>query len=165
MPIAVTCIALGLAGCGGSSSSGIRSSSGTVPTAATHEKATNREALSELKAIPPQDPPPRHLVKKDLIKGTGRVAKFGDKVTVEYVGVDYETGEQFESSSELNEPFTFKIGSRDLISGWERDMPGMRVGGRRELIIPPNLAFGSERHGRVAPNSTLIFVVDLVDIK
>jgi peptidylprolyl isomerase len=113
----------------------------------------------------PKGPPPKKLVIKDLEKGKGPEAKIGDEVTVEYVGVDYKTGKQFDASWDRGEPFTFELGVGQVIAGWEQGIEGMKVGGRRELIIPPDLAYGSEGGGSIAPNSTLIFVVDLLAIE
>jgi peptidylprolyl isomerase len=113
----------------------------------------------------PKGPPPKELVVKDLEKGKGPGAKLGDEVTVEYVGVDYKTGKQFDASWDRGEPFTFELGTGGVIAGWEQGIEGMKVGGRRELIIPPDLAYGSEGGGSIAPNSTLIFVIDMLAIE
>jgi peptidylprolyl isomerase len=113
----------------------------------------------------PKGPPPKKLVVKDLEEGKGPAAKLGDEVSVEYVGVVYKTGKQFDASWDRGEePFTFELGSGGVIAGWEQGIEGMKVGGRRELIIPPELAYGSEGGGSIPPNSTLIFVVDLLAI-
>jgi FKBP-type peptidyl-prolyl cis-trans isomerase len=112
----------------------------------------------------PSGPPPKKLVIKDLEKGKGPGAKLGDEVTVEYVGVLYSNGKQFDASWDRGEPFTFELGTGGVIQGWEQGIEGMKVGGRRELIIPPELAYGSEGGGAIPPNSTLVFVVDLLAI-
>jgi FKBP-type peptidyl-prolyl cis-trans isomerase len=113
----------------------------------------------------PKGAPPKNLVIKDLEKGKGPSAKAGDEVTVHYVGVLYKNGKQFDASWDRNEPFSFELGTGAVIAGWEQGIEGMKVGGRRELIIPPDLAYGSEGGGTIPPNSTLIFVVDLTAVE
>jgi peptidylprolyl isomerase len=108
-------------------------------------------------------PAPKRLVIKDIIKGHGPMAKNGDVLTVNYVGALYSNNKVFDSSWRRDEPFTFPLGQREVIEGWERGLAGMRVGGRRELIIPAALAYGSKGSPpTIPPNSTLIFVVDLL---
>ena len=90
----------------------------------------------------------------------------GYTVTVQYVGVDFETGEEFDSSWSRDEPFTFTIGDGDVIPGWERGVIGMKVGGERRLVIPPDLAYGREGSPpAIAPNATLVFVIDLLAVE
>jgi len=85
-------------------------------------------------------------------------------VTVQYVGVDYKTGKQFDASWDRGEPFPFTLGNSEVIPGWEQGVEGMKVGGRRELIIPPQLAYGSTGSPPlIAPNETLVFVIDLLE--
>ncbi len=97
--------------------------------------------------------------------GTGPAAKAGDRVTVQYVGVAYSTGKVFDASWSRNQPFQFALGQGQVIPGWDQGVVGMQVGGRRELIIPPNLAYGASSPGAgIAANDTLIFIVDLVKI-
>jgi peptidylprolyl isomerase len=113
----------------------------------------------------PTGRPPTHLEVSDLITGTGAVAKKGDTVTVQYVGVAYSTEQQFDASWDRNMPFTFVLGVGDVIKGWDEGVVGMRVGGRRELVIPPALGYGAESPSPAIPaNETLIFVVDLLSI-
>jgi peptidylprolyl isomerase len=108
-------------------------------------------------------PAPKRLVIREIVKGTGPKAKSGNVLTVNYVGALYSNGKVFDSSWRRNETFTFPLGRREVIEGWERGLAGMRVGGRRELIIPSVLAYGREGSPPVIPpNSTLIFVVDLL---
>ena len=112
---------------------------------------------------------PKKLVVKDIITGTGKAAKAGDLLTVNYVGVLYSNGKEFDSSwasnGKTSTPFQATIGSSgNVIPGWETGLIGMKVGGRRELIIPPSLAYGSTAEGSIPANSTLIFVVDLLKI-
>lgn len=114
---------------------------------------------------PPSGPPPSSLVTKELVKGTGAVAKAGDSVTVNYVGVLFKNGKVFNASWETGQPFTFVLGRGQVIHGWDNGVVGMKVGGRRELIIPAAEAYGSEgRPPKIPPNSPLIFVVDLLSV-
>ena len=96
----------------------------------------------------PKGAPPKKLESKEIVEGSGAEAKSGDEVTVQYVGVDYENGQEFDSSWSRNEPFTFTLGAGEVIPGWDQGVEGMKVGGRRELIIPPNLAYGEPAHRR-----------------
>ena len=86
----------------------------------------------------PKGAPPKELVINELVEGTGDEAKSGDEVTVQYVGVNYKTGKEFDSSWSRNEPFPFTLGAGEVIPGWDQGVDGMKVGGRRELIIPPS---------------------------
>ncbi|PZU39487.1 MAG: peptidylprolyl isomerase [Microbacterium sp.] len=104
---------------------------------------------------------PTELVVRDLIEGTGAEAKPGDTVTVHYVGVEYETGEEFDSSWNRGESIQFPL--RGLIQGWQDGIPGMKAGGRRELVIPPALAYGPPG-GHFLGGKTLIFVIDLIAV-
>jgi FKBP-type peptidyl-prolyl cis-trans isomerase len=112
----------------------------------------------------PSGPPPKKLEVENLKEGEGPAAKAGDKVKVQYVGVDYSTGKEFDASWDRGEPFSFTLGAGAVIEGWDKGIEGMKAGGRRELIIPPNLAYGSQQVGSIPPNSTLVFVVDLLEI-
>jgi peptidylprolyl isomerase len=113
----------------------------------------------------PEGPPPSQLQIDDIEEGDGPEATTGDQVTVQYVGVDYETGEEFDASWDRGEPFPFQLGSGEVIPGWDQGVVGMKVGGRRQLIIPPDLAYGAQgQPPDIAPNATLIFVIDLVSI-
>ncbi|MDQ2630106.1 MAG: FKBP-type peptidyl-prolyl cis-trans isomerase [Actinomycetota bacterium] len=114
----------------------------------------------------PSGAAPEELVTKDLEVGSGPAAKSGDVVTVHYVGVGYDTKKQFDASWDRGEPITFALGAGEVIPGWEQGIEGIKVGGRRELVIPPDLAYGPEGSPPViGPNETLIFVVDLEEIK
>ncbi|MCB0917295.1 MAG: FKBP-type peptidyl-prolyl cis-trans isomerase [Actinobacteria bacterium] len=110
----------------------------------------------------PSDPAPDTLVIRDIVVGDGDEAKPGDEVEVHYVGVEYETGEEFDASWNRGASIEFPL--RGLIQGWQDGIPGMRVGGRRELIIPPALAYG-ESGGHRLSGKTLIFVIDLIAVK
>ncbi|HET7295354.1 MAG TPA: FKBP-type peptidyl-prolyl cis-trans isomerase [Vicinamibacteria bacterium] len=106
---------------------------------------------------------PSNLVVEDLVVGTGAVAATGDTVTVHYVGT-LTNGQRFDSSYDRGQPFTFRLGAGQVIAGWEQGIPGMRVGGKRRLTIPPSLGYGSRPNGPIPANSTLIFEVDLLSI-
>jgi peptidylprolyl isomerase len=111
----------------------------------------------------PGGEPPADLDITDIWEGEGAVAKPGDTVQVHYVGVAYSTGEEFDASWNRGEPLEFQLGTGRVIAGWDQGVEGMRVGGRRQLIIPPDLAYGDRGAGRaIAPGETLIFVCDLV---
>lgn len=105
---------------------------------------------------------PDVLVMKDIEVGTGAEATPGATVDVHYVGVDYETGEEFDSSWNRGQSINFPLGS--LIAGWQQGIPGMRVGGRRELVVPPQLAYGPVGGGHHLSGRTLIFVIDLLGV-
>ena len=99
----------------------------------------------------------------DLWEGDGKVAGAGDTVSVHYVGVAYSTGEEFDASWNRGEPLQFRLGVGQVIQGWDQGVQGMKVGGRRKLVIPPDLGYGSRgAAGAIKPNETLIFVCDLV---
>jgi peptidylprolyl isomerase len=111
----------------------------------------------------PGGEPPTELEISDIWQGDGAVAKAGDTVQVHYVGVAYSTGEEFDTSWSRGAPLEFRLGVGQVIAGWDQGVQGMRVGGRRQLIIPPRLAYGDRGAGRsIAPGETLIFVCDLV---
>jgi peptidylprolyl isomerase len=111
----------------------------------------------------PGGEPPTDLEVTDIWEGDGPVAKAGDTVEVHYVGVAYSTGEEFDASWNRGEPLRFRLGARQVIDGWDQGIQGMKVGGRRKLVIPPHMAYGDRGAGRaIAPGETLIFVCDLV---
>ncbi|MDT0322723.1 FKBP-type peptidyl-prolyl cis-trans isomerase [Streptomyces millisiae] len=114
----------------------------------------------------PGGEPPADLEIKDIWQGDGPVAEAGAKVSVHYVGVSFSTGEEFDASWNRGAPLTFQLGAGQVIPGWDRGVQGMRVGGRRQLIIPPHLAYGDAGAGggRIGPGETLIFVCDLVSV-
>ena len=115
---------------------------------------------------PPEGPAPTELQITDLEVGTGPEAVSGKRVAVHYVGVAFSSGEEFDSSYGRGEPLTFGLGARQVIPGWDQGIVGMKVGGRRRLVIPPQLAYGTRGAGGViGPNETLIFVCDLVGVR
>lgn len=108
-----------------------------------------------------EGPAPTELVITDLVVGDGAEAVSGGRVEVHYVGVDFETGEQFDASWDRGESITFPLNG--LIAGWQEGIPGMRVGGRRQLVIPPAMAYGESGGHRLA-GRTLVFIIDLLDV-
>lgn len=111
----------------------------------------------------PTGEPPTELQIRDLTVGDGPEAVPGAKVRVHYLGVEFASGEEFDSSWNRGESIEFPL--RGLIQGWQDGIPGMKVGGRRELTIPPHLAYGDQGAGGVIkPGETLIFVVDLLEV-
>jgi peptidylprolyl isomerase len=165
--ILVACLALALAGCGSDDSTTSSSSSTTTgeeASGAPKAGVPGKKTKPQVKA--PQGAPPKQLVTKDLEEGSGPAAKAGDTVLVNYVGVNYKTGEEFDSSWSRGEPFPFTLGSGEVIPGWEQGVEGMKVGDRRELIIPPELGYGpAGAPPAIPPNETLIFVIDLEGIE
>lgn len=114
---------------------------------------------------PPSGPAPKTLVVKDLIKGTGKTATTGSTITVNYVGVLYKGGTEFDSSWKRNQTFTTALSTGNVIDGWVKGIAGMKVGGRRELVIPPSLGYGKSGSPPTIPaNATLVFVVDLLSV-
>jgi peptidylprolyl isomerase len=121
------------------------------------------EQKSQLKGkepeiVPPGVPPPKQLVRRDLKVGTGTEAKTGDRISVQYVGVRYDNGEEISSTWDFrNAPFRFRLGVGQVVAGWDRGIEGMKVGGRRELIVPPDIGYPE--------SGTLIFVIDLLAVR
>jgi peptidylprolyl isomerase len=139
-------IALAIAACGGAS-------------------APPGRLSSEPTIVPPSALPPSRLVVNDLIVGKGQTAAPGDQVTVKYVGVLYRNGKVFDSSWERGRTFTTDLSNGSVMSGWVTGIVGERVGGRRELIIPPSLAYGASGNPpKIPANSTLIFDIDLLAV-
>ncbi|MFH9558855.1 FKBP-type peptidyl-prolyl cis-trans isomerase [Streptomyces globisporus] len=113
----------------------------------------------------PGGEPPADLEIKDIWEGDGPVAQAGQTVSVHYVGVSFSTGEEFDASWNRGTPLKFQLGAGQVISGWDKGVQGMKVGGRRQLTIPAHLAYGDRgAGGKIAPGETLIFVCDLVSV-
>jgi peptidylprolyl isomerase len=139
------------------------SSTSTSPESTGSVKTPTSGPLSEKPEIPKgRIHPPTHLVTINVLDGKGAEAKAGSTVVVNYVGGIWKTGAEFDSSWKRNEPFTFTIGSGQVIKGWEQGVVGMKVGGRRILVIPPELAYGSKGTSGIPPNTELTFVIDLL---
>ena len=181
--VALAAGALVLAACSSSPSSN-SSSVATTSSASTTTSVPGSSALDAIVPIPaadrspagtagqaptvtiPTGPPPTHLESADLIVGTGRAAVPGDQVTVQYVLATY-SAQMVIQSSWTSQPYTFTLGKRQVIPGWDKGVVGMHVGGRRELIIPPSLGYGPNPPAGaegIASNDTLVFVIDLVSI-
>jgi peptidylprolyl isomerase len=149
--ILVVVVAVILIGRGGGSSDDASKAEITVPNGPTIKLPTGS--------------PPTQLQVKDLKTGTGAEVKAGDQVSVQYIGVLYDNGSKFDSSYDHGQPFSFKLGGGQVIPGWDQGVAGMKVGGRRELIIPPDLAYGAQgQPPTIPPNATLVFVIDLVKV-
>jgi len=101
------------------------------------------------------------LIVEDLVEGTGPAAEIGDRLEVDYTGWLEATGEKFDSSLDRGQPFTFPLGAGRVIRGWDEGLLGMRVGGKRRLVIPPDYGYGGRDVGPIPANSTLIFEVEL----
>jgi peptidylprolyl isomerase len=169
-PLALTLtavLALAAAGCGSSKdkTTSTSSSSSTAATTDTAASPTTAKPRPKPKVKVPAGKPPKKLVIKDLIPGTGQAAKAGDPITVNYIGVNFADGKPFDNSYDRGQPFPFQLGGGQVIPGWDQGLVGMKVGGRRELVIPPSLAYGPQGQPPVIkPNETLVFVVDLLSI-
>ena len=113
----------------------------------------------------PNELPPASLVIDDEVVGVGDEAKKGQNVSVHYVGIAWSTGRQFDASWDRDEPFEFRLGAGQVISGWDEGVAGMKVGGRRKLTIPPQMGYGDYGAGSVIKGGeTLVFVVDLLNV-
>jgi peptidylprolyl isomerase len=133
---------------------------GTIPAADLSPAGTAGKAPT---AVVPAGSPPTQLETADLITGTGAAAKTGDSLTVQYVLATYSSRKTVQSSW-TSQPFTFTLG-QGVIQGWDDGVVGMKVGGRRELIVPPSLGYGASSPGSgIAKNDTLVFIIDLVKI-
>ncbi|WP_406336908.1 FKBP-type peptidyl-prolyl cis-trans isomerase [Streptomyces zaomyceticus] len=113
----------------------------------------------------PEGEAPTELTIRDLVVGDGAEAKPGRVVQVHYVGVTFESGKEFDASWDRGQPFKFAVGGGRVIKGWDRGIRGMKVGGRREIVVPPHLGYGKESPSPLIPaGSTLVFVVDLLTV-
>ena len=123
--------------------------------------------MSEKPLVEPHlGPPPDDLLIEEIVVGDGAEATDGQHAVVHYVGVGATSGEEFDASWNRDEPFEFELGAGQVIKGWDQGVVGMRIGGRRRLVIPAHLAYGERgAAGVIAPNETLIFVVDLLELR
>ncbi|GAA1666885.1 FKBP-type peptidyl-prolyl cis-trans isomerase [Fodinicola feengrottensis] len=122
-------------------------------------------ALDRPEVDPPEGPAPDYLDIQDLVVGDGVEATKGTNVSVHYVGVAHSTGEQFDASWDRGQAFTFPLGGGRVIKGWDMGVVGMKVGGRRRLVIPAHLGYGDRgAGGAIKPGETLVFVVDLLSV-
>jgi peptidylprolyl isomerase len=115
---------------------------------------------------PGEGAPPTDLVVEDVTVGDGDEARPGQEATVHYVGVSYSSGKEFDASWNRGEPFSFSLGRGQVIEGWDQGVVGMKVGGRRRLVIPPHLGYGDHGAGNaIKPGETLVFMVDLIGVQ
>lgn len=158
--------ALSLVAAGCTEEKAEESGSAGAPKESEPAPATSAEPREKPKVEVPPGPPPKEIEVKDLIDGDGAPAEPGQQLTVNYVGVSYSNGKEFDSSFEAGQPFPFRLGGGDVIPGWDQGLAGMKVGGRRQLTIPPELAYGKTGQPPVIkPNETLVFVIDLLGVK
>jgi peptidylprolyl isomerase len=170
--LTATLAALTVAACGNQAKDSRDSASGAAPPAdtTTDTQATAPAAggkistdLTKKPEIPkPSGSPPAKLQIEDIVKGKGKAAKKGDTVSMQYVGVSWSTGAEFDASWDRGKPYPFALGQGGVIKGWDEGIVGMKKGGRRKLTIPADLAYGpTGRPPSIGPNETLVFVVDL----
>ena len=161
-----------LFGCGNDDGESVATDSSTqtptsieiVPTPTPAGDVDNADlSVKPLVTIPPSSPPTELLI-EDLVVGSGSPVDVGDFLIMDYVGVSYSTGLQFDASWDRGSPFPFELGAGRVIQGWDQGIVGMSVGGRRSLTIPPDLGYGvnGSGSGSIGPNETLVFVVDLI---
>jgi peptidylprolyl isomerase len=127
---------------------------GAEPKSSTSSEATPNASSS----------PSAGLKSTDEVVGTGTEAVTGKTVSVHYTGT-LQDGTKFDSSRDRNQPFEFRLGQGEVIKGWDQGVVGMKVGGKRKLVIPPDLGYGSQDKGTIPPNSTLLFDVELLEVK
>jgi peptidylprolyl isomerase len=155
---------------GGGSSTTAATTSTSTTTAPSLESALGKPCVALDDTLPdgapevpvPVGDPPGSLTTEDLTVGSGTPAALGDQITVNYIGVSCSTGKIFDSSWKRGQPATFPLEQGGLIEGWTQGIPGMKPGGRRVLVVPPALGYGSTGNSTIAPDETLVFVVDLV---
>jgi len=148
-PITVLCAGVLLVSCGGENSPA-DAGKGTAATTSQEQVELTRPEVEV-----PKGPPPKRLVVEDIETGSGRKATDGDRVKVHYVLAEYKNGKEVEATWDQGKPFEFELGAGEVIAGWEQGVTGMKVGGRRELVVPSQLAYGS---------GALFFVIDLLSI-
>ena len=161
-----------LVGCGNNDGESVTTNSSTdastpieiVPTPTPAGDVDNSDLTVKPLVTIPTSSPPTELVVEDLVVGSGSSVDAGDFLVMDYVGVSYSTGIQFDASWDRGSPFPFELGAGQVIQGWDEGIVGMAVGGRRSLSIPPDLAYGKNGSGSgsIGPNETLVFVVDLL---
>lgn len=183
--ILVAVLALALAACGGGDTKTAAIPSEDAPASSTPtETETQTETEPATKPSPPSaevkalaakiadDPkkrpripkpsgdPPSKLMVVDIVEGKGPAAKSGDQLQMDYAGASWSTGEEFDASWRTGQRFPLDLGAGGVIQGWDLGIPGMKEGGRRLLVIPPDLGYGAQGSGNIRPNETLVFVVD-----
>jgi peptidylprolyl isomerase len=172
-PLSISLAALAaLAGCGGGGGGNAKPAdipAGPGPAAttpATPKASTNLKNTKVKPAVPKQKgKPPKKLVVKDIVVGKGRAAKKGDRLSMQYVGVTYADGNEFDSSWDRGQPLKLQLGKGSVIKGWDQGLVGIKPGGRRELIIPAKLGYGATgQPPSIPPNATLVFIVDALSV-
>jgi peptidylprolyl isomerase len=159
----------GVAACGGDDASDETAATPAATETPTPQAGNVDEIVAGItkntskapKVVTPTGDPPSQLVIKDIVKGKGPKAKPGDTLTMMYTGYSWSNGQKFDASWDRGQPFPFQLGAGMVIAGWDNGMVGMRQGGRRLLIIPPDQGYGPQGSGPIGPNETLVFVVDL----
>ncbi len=164
--------AVAVTGCGSDKKKDTSSASSATPTAAPAAAPGNppgpisKDVKTKPKIPTPSGTPPTKLGVIDVVKGKGRAAKPGDALTMQYVGVSWSTGQEFDASWDRGQPFKFQLGAGMVIPGWDQGLVGIKPGGRRELVIPPDLGYGPQgQPPAIGPNETLVFVVDAVKVR
>jgi peptidylprolyl isomerase len=162
-------LALGLAACGDDDDDSTVEDATTTEASAPAEGSASGADNTDLSKKPvietTGDESPGALIVNDIVEGKGPEAKTGDDVSMQYVGVLYSDGTEFDASWDRGEPFDFKLGGGEVIPGWDQGIVGMKVGGRRELVIPPDLAYGpAGQPPTIPPDATLVFIVDLLEV-
>jgi peptidylprolyl isomerase len=165
--------ALALAGCGDDSTTPAAAPTQTESAVPSETAALFCAPTTEESAVPaevptvdvPAGPPPAELQVTEITEGTGEVAETGDRVCVDYVGVLYEQPDQpFDQSYTRGQPIEFQVGG-GVIEGFSQGVTGMKVGGRRQVVIPPEMGYGAQGVGPIPPNSTLVFLMDLREVE
>ena len=160
--------AIAVAGCGGDEATKTAEiPAGPAPAAPPAPKASTNLKDTKSKPVVPKQTgaPPKKLVVKDIVVGKGRAAKKGDKLSMQYVGVLFDGGEQFDASWDNGSPFDFELGQGNVIKGWDKGLVGIKPGGRRELIIPAKLGYGKQgQPPTIPPNAALVFIVDALKV-
>jgi peptidylprolyl isomerase len=168
IPLAIAAIAV--AGCGSNDSSTTADiPAGPAPAAkpvTTPQASTNLKDTKTKPQVPAQKgSPPTKLVVKDIVVGKGPAAKKGDKLSMQYVGVLFSDGTEFDASWDSGQPFEFTLGQGMVIKGWDQGLVGIKPGGRRQLTIPAKLAYGAQgQPPTIPPNAALVFIVDALKV-
>jgi peptidylprolyl isomerase len=152
-------LAVATVACGGDDDDSAGSDTSSKPPATTCLEKREKPTVDVPKTAPTK------LVTKDLIEGNGIEATTGKTVTMQYVGVSFSDKQQFDASWDRGQPFPFVLGTGQVIPGWDQGIAGMKVCGRRMLVIPPELGYGAAGNPPIKPNETLVFVVDLVSVQ
>jgi FKBP-type peptidyl-prolyl cis-trans isomerase len=160
--VLVLVLVLSLAACGGDDG-GDSAATATPKATATPD---NTDVTKKPKVTVPDELPPEKLQSVDIVKGKGPPAKDGDKVSMMYTGITWSTSVEFDTSWDDGKPYTLTLGQGDVIKGWDEGIVGMRKGGRRELTIPAELAYGAQGSPpSIGPNECLRFIIDLVKLE